>query len=121
MHEMAIAQQIIESVSSEACKHNATRVLGVTLWVGQFSCINDMSLSFCLEAISPGTVLENARIEISQIDNIACCETCGEFRFEGAEMICPECGHEGQPALGTELYIGELELDVEENNISTES
>ena len=118
MHEFALAQDILATIESEARKNNANRVLRVTLGVGRYAGIDKRSLAFGLEVVSSETVLQDASIVMEDIGDEGLCETCGLIQLsDNNTETCPECGKHVQSLENTELYLKELELDVEENHL----
>jgi len=116
MHELGFAEQILNCVVGEARRHGARRALRVKLQMGKYSGLEKASLSFCLEAISAGTLMEGAEIEIEETAAEWFCANCGRFTLdEHAEPICPVCGGKAALTEGMELYVKEIELDDDEN------
>ena len=57
MHEMSIAQSLIEIIEEEMKKHDAKYLRSVRLNIGQLSAVVPESLSFCFEVITSDTPL----------------------------------------------------------------
>lgn len=55
MHELALTENILNTVLRYAADTNATRVTDVYFVVGQFSDVVDESVQFYWDLISPGT------------------------------------------------------------------
>ena len=57
MHEMGIANSVLEEVARQMRQHPAERVSRVGLRIGEFAGVDPDSLRFCFEAIvkEPGT------------------------------------------------------------------
>lgn len=116
MHELAYAGQILSFVECEALKHQARKVSLVRLKMGKYSGLDKDSLSFCLEAISAGTMMESARIEIENIEPEFTCQSCRQVFCSGeAAFVCPICGNEAKLSSGTEIYIQEVELELDDD------
>jgi hydrogenase nickel incorporation protein HypA/HybF len=64
MHEVGIAQSILEAVGTEMKPHAGARPVRVTVRVGAMSGVDRDSLSFCFEAIVRGTVFESMLLDI---------------------------------------------------------
>ncbi len=112
MHELAYAEEILHSVEREAGKYNAVRIIRVNLSIGKYSGIDKDSLSFCFEAIAPGTLLESAVILMDDVQPEWICPVCGRFPYEGEALsICPICGADVEFVPATEIRIEEIELD----------
>ncbi|MBL0156105.1 MAG: hydrogenase maturation nickel metallochaperone HypA [Bryobacterales bacterium] len=67
MHEMGIAQSVIDMATREAQLKNARAVLRVSLTIGEFSGVDTESLTFCFECLKQDTFLAGASLEISYI------------------------------------------------------
>ncbi len=116
MHELSLAEAILNSVENEARRHRARAVSSVRLRVGRLSGVDRRSLSFCLEAISAGTVMEGARIDVGEVGPELVCGECGRFPVERPKaLVCPKCGAPAELSPGTDLFIEEMELDGEED------
>ncbi len=82
----------------------------ISLAIGELTAVIPQALRFCFEAVTRGTVLENARLEIEQVPGRARCQRCGqEFAMPlgGARCACGELGF--SLLAGDELKIVELE------------
>lgn len=67
MHELSIAQNVLEIVLAEAEKNKGKKVKGVYLKLGEGSAIEPDSLIFCFELVSKGTIAEEAEIHIERV------------------------------------------------------
>ena len=61
MHELSIAQSIVEMVCERA---GEARVHRLTLVIGKLSAVMPDALRFCFDVCAEGTVLEGAALEI---------------------------------------------------------
>jgi hydrogenase nickel incorporation protein HypA/HybF len=64
MHEVGIANSILEAVGAEMRPHAGARPVKVTVKVGAMSGVDRDSLSFCFEAITRGTLFESLILSI---------------------------------------------------------
>jgi len=112
MHELSFATQILERVEQEARSFPASTVTRVRLSAGEMLSVENASLAFCLEAISAGTVMEGAKIEIIETPLELECARCGRSHIASAlEPRCPQCGESGSVVAGTDLIIEEIEFN----------
>ena len=113
MHEMSIAQSLLDIIKDEMRKHDATALRSVRLAVGQMSAIVPESLSFCFEVMTSGTDLEGAQLNMDLIPLRGLCRECGlEFEIEGYAFECPHCNsHSIETTAGQGLSIVEIEVD----------
>lgn len=94
MHELSIAQNIVEIVEEEVSKANGKTVEKLILEVGTMSGIVREALEFALEEAIKESVLEKSKIEIINIQGMAQCENCKhEFETEEIYSVCPKCSH----------------------------
>ena len=93
MHEMSIAQSLVEILQDEMVKHHAQSLKSVTLHIGQLSAIVPESLSFCFEVITSGTNMEGAKLQTEIIPLKARCLDCESvFEIENYAFHCSHCG-----------------------------
>ena len=111
MHELSFAIEILERVQHEAERFPSCRVERVRLGAGELLCIDNASLAFCLEAIAAGTVMDAARIEITEVPLELECARCGRAPVATAlDPRCPACGGTGAIVSGRDLVIEEIEI-----------
>jgi hydrogenase nickel incorporation protein HypA/HybF len=122
MHEVAIADALIEQVQSEIDRAEASgRVTRVSLVVGRLSGVNPDSLRFALDLLVKGTILESARIEIAEPAAQCQCAACGcRTEIEDLEARCPSCGSsditiEG----GRDLLLESIELEENQTGLGS--
>lgn len=113
MHEMSLAEGLIELVEEEARKAGAGRVKVVRLALGALGHVEAEAMRFCFDAVSRGTSAEGAELDIVTVPGAGWCLDCGKTvplteRF-GA---CPECGqYHVQMTAGDDLRLAELEVE----------
>ena len=113
MHEMSIAQSLLDIILQESGNHQVNRVVSVALRVGELSSVETESLRFCFDLIAQGTIVEGAELQIERVPVTCRCEGCGtEFTVEHLLFICPSCGSRRVEVLsGRELNIQSLEVE----------
>ena len=112
MHELSIAQSIVDIIHQYVPDHQAGDVRLVKIKVGQMAGVVPDSLDFCFGAIVNDTPLSQARLDIEETPLECQCKICHEiFAVEQASFLCPQCGS-GEIKLisGTELQVVEIEL-----------
>ncbi len=113
MHEMSVCQSVVQMLEEQAAVHSYTRVKAVWLEIGPLAAIEPEAMIFCFDAVSRGTLAENARLEIIHTPATAWCMSCAKSvavanRFDS----CPGCGsHQMQITGGDELKIKQMEVD----------
>jgi len=110
LHELAIAQGIVETVSARI--PDATVVVAtVRLAVGRLSGVSVESVRFCFELAAEGTNLAGAALVVEEPAGRMLCRRCGaEFASESLFAECA-CGSADLEAVtGTELLIRSVEV-----------
>jgi hydrogenase nickel incorporation protein HypA/HybF len=74
VHELSVAQSIVETCSERA---GGIRVLHVTVEVGALSCVMPEALLYCYEIAAQATSLEGSELEIVRIPARSRCRDCG--------------------------------------------
>ena len=117
MHEMSIAQSILDIVAQELEKNGLKRLIRVKVKHGALTNTVPEALETCFMALTAKTPMEDAIFEIEAIPAKYKCFSCGkEFTTEerGRLLIpCPSCGEDfGHTVLaGKELYIESIEAE----------
>ena len=93
MHELSLAQEVIDLVSREAEKNNMTLVQEVHIEIGTLSGVETDAFETALELLVKETILENAVRKIIRVPGHGKCGNCDiEFEMEQILSTCPECG-----------------------------
>ena len=99
MHELSMAQGIINAVLDTATENNATEVTEVTVEVGRLAMINPEQLQFILGVLVENTIMDDAEIKFEEIPAEIQCYDC-DFKGEAilddkdhyAPLVkCPKC------------------------------
>ena len=99
---MGIMTGVMDAVTTSAQQAGATRVLKVSLSVGEMTEAIEDALMFAFEALSEGTLCEDAELQITMVKPKSRCLECGaEYEHDRFHMLCPECG-----SFATELIDG---------------
>lgn len=113
MHEMSIAQSLIEIIREEMAQNNALKLRTARIQVGQMSAIVPAALSFCFGVITEGTEMEGAELIVESVPLRGKCHQCGmEFNIEDYAFLCPSCGGQEIGIMsGQELALIEIEVE----------
>jgi len=115
MHELAIAQSIVEAVETKASECKAAHVKVVRLKIGDASGVVTDSLTFCFEMLaSLDPILAGAQLSIDTLPHRAFCRSCSrEFSVMNFIAQCPTCNEwSNEIVTGTELQILEMEFET---------
>ena len=113
MHEMALAESVLQIVEEAARTQGFARVRGVFLDVGALSGVEPEALAFCFEAVVRGTLAEGARLELTRLPGGGWCLVCArDVPLTARYEACPYCGgYQVQPNAGLEMKVRELEVE----------
>jgi len=112
MHEMSLAEGIVEIVETTARANDASAIRAVCLELGALSHVEHEALRFSFDVVKRGTVADGARLEIQTTPGRAWCMPCGES-VDLARLgdPCPRCGsHQLQVTQGEEMRVKEIEI-----------
>ena len=114
MHELGIMTGVLEAATASAREAGATRLLKVTLSVGEMTEAIEDSLRFAFEVLTEGTISEGAELDINIVKPKSRCLDCGaEYEHDRFHMMCPKCGsYATQLIAGREMQIDSIEVDL---------
>ena len=112
MHELSIAQSIVEIVEQHLPEGNGAGVKSVRLRIGDFAGVVPDSLEFCFSAVTAGTRLQGASLDIERVALLCECQDCRRtFHGQESAFLCPYCsGTKLTIVTGRELQVTEIEL-----------
>jgi hydrogenase nickel incorporation protein HypA/HybF len=113
MHELSVAQNIIEIIQKSVPEPEWNRVTAVRIKIGAVAGVVPDSLEFSFQAITAKSELCNARLITEYIPFLVHCRTCDtNTENEDGFCMCGKCGGADiQILTGTELQIKEIELE----------
>jgi hydrogenase nickel incorporation protein HypA/HybF len=113
MHEMSLAEGVLQIIEDAARSQKFGRVRTVWLEIGRLASVEPDALSFCFDAVVHGTCAEGARLEIVDVPGAGWCMDCGEsVELAALGDPCPKCGgYKVQITGGTEMRVKELEVE----------
>lgn len=113
MHEMSLAEGVLQIIEDSAQQQDFSRVKAVWLEIGQLSSVEPEAMRFCFDAVTRGSIADGARLEIVIVDGGGQCMSCGQtVRLQAVYDACPACGgYPVNPVSGTEMRIRELEVE----------
>jgi len=113
MHEISLCESILQVMEDHAARQGFTRVNTVWLEIGGLSGVEVEAMRFGFDAVTRGTLADQARLEIIEVPGRAWCMQCSKSvavaqRFDA----CPDCGsYQLQVTGGDEMKIKELEVE----------
>jgi len=113
MHEMAIAQSILDITMDTAARSGAKKVTCIKLLIGQMTQVEPEALRFCFSAMAAGSLAAGAELEITIVPLVGHCRDCGgEYLIENFRFLCSACGSAALELIsGRELRVEYLEVD----------
>lgn len=112
MHELSVAQNVVEIIKGQVPENELRNVVFVRLRVGALAGIVCESLEFCYGVITDKTPLQHSKLKIDYVPTKIHCRTCSTTSpTEPNFLVCPVCsGREVELESGMELQVVELEL-----------
>jgi len=112
MHEMSLAESVLQLAEDAARQQNFRVVTAIWLEIGQLAGVEMEALRFCFDAVARGTLAEGARLEIVATPGSGWCARCAaSVPMQEIYAACPYCGqHPLRVTGGTEMRVRELEV-----------
>ena len=113
MHEMSLAEGVLQLIEDAAGRDAFTRVRTIWVEIGRLSGVEPEALAFCFDAVTRGSIAEGAQLEIVHVPGSGHCVECGrDTELEAVYDACRHCGAVPvQVTGGTEMRVKELEVD----------
>jgi hydrogenase nickel incorporation protein HypA/HybF len=113
MHEMSLAEGIVQLVEEAAHADGCAKVKAVWLEIGQLAAVEKEALQFCFDAVTRDTVADGARLEIIETPGRGWCMKCErDVPVKALHEACPVCGsYQIEITGGSEMRVKELEVE----------
>lgn len=110
MHEMALAEEVLQIIEEAARTQGFSRVREVRLEIGELAGVEVEALRFCLTSVLHGSLAEGARLEVEHTPGTGWCMLCGTtVPMTALFDPCPRCGgHQVRPTGGTQMRVKDL-------------
>jgi hydrogenase nickel incorporation protein HypA/HybF len=112
MHELSVANALIEQVCAHAAKAGAERVAEISLRMGVLSGVA-RALHFCFRSAAHGTCCEGATLNIDEVPLTVMCTHCDAVKSPSGlyNFRCPDCGRPTPKVLtGREMQLVSVAL-----------
>ena len=111
MHEFSIVSNLFSIIEDLITEHDLKKVSKVTLEIGKMRQVVPVAMKMAFDAISEGTPVEGATLEMNFVPITMECRACNhKFQVEENVYLCPQCQ---SPQLelveGQELIIKNIE------------
>ncbi|HWR90164.1 MAG TPA: hydrogenase maturation nickel metallochaperone HypA [Dissulfurispiraceae bacterium] len=114
MHEVSIAQSLLDTAVRECRERGFQRIESITVRIGRASGVLPEALLFAFDALKEQTLARGAALLIDEVPLTGACRACGgRFTVEEKYILqCPLCEGTSYDILtGRELDIVEMEVD----------
>jgi hydrogenase nickel incorporation protein HypA/HybF len=93
MHEMSLAESVLQIIEESARVQNFKHVRLVVLEIGKLAAVEPDAMRFCFDAVSRGTLAEDAQLQIIETPGAGICLACSaEFEMQEQYGLCAACG-----------------------------
>jgi hydrogenase nickel incorporation protein HypA/HybF len=112
MHEMALAESVLQIVEDTARKHGASEVRAVRLAIGRLSHVEPEALRFAFDVVTRQSLAQGARLEIEATEGSAwCMQCCDAVPLARLGDACPRCGsYQLQVTGGDDMRVRDIEI-----------
>lgn len=123
MHELSIAQSLVDQVEDLARTHNANGVHLIRVRIGPLCGVVGELLATAFPMAAAGSLSENARLEWAESPVRVRCRTChAESQAAANRLVCGQCGDwQTEVISGAELILESVELDIPDIETRLES
>ena len=113
MHEMSIAENIVQIVLSAAEEQHFNKVACIWVEIGMMSHVQAEALEFCFSSVGINSLLENAKLIIVKVPGKGRCQNCqSTFEYSARYDPCPNCGDFDVAIIdGEQMNIQKLEVE----------
>ena len=113
MHELALANSILNLVKEHVPPPRMDTVRRVRVDVGRLAGVVPDSLEFCFSALVAETPLRKCRLQLNMVPLRLACADCQQTRESAGDVFyCPACrGSRTTVVSGMELHVAAIELD----------
>ncbi len=114
MHELSIAEAMVEQALAAVRAAGGGRVVRLRVSVGELSGVDPDALAFAFPVAARGTEAEAAELEVVQCPARVECETCGAASaVEWPDVRCGRCGSDQvRIADGRQLRLESLDVET---------
>ena len=113
MHEMGIANSVLDAVRTEMRRYPESYPCKVGVRIGEMAAIDPEALRFCFEAMIQETDLASLELAIEVCPRRHRCLVCEhDFIVQDYDSSCPQCTSLATTCIsGDELEFGYLEVE----------
>lgn len=114
MHELAVAQALVEQVEAVISQHQATAATSIRVRIGPLAGVVPDLLATAFPLAAAGSRLQHAALDLVDAPIRVRCQTCGaETEAAMNRLICGACGDwHTQVISGDDLLLESVELET---------
>jgi len=91
MHELSLAQAMVEEVEKVLTKEGATKVISLTVMIGALSGVEKEAFAFAFPVVAEDTRLEQAELLFNEVPAQVKCRDCQQL--SGSDIYFLQCEH----------------------------
>jgi len=112
MHELSLAQALIETAENTLKELPESRIVSMTIEVGQLAGISIDALEFCMPMVTKDTAADGCTVTFEEIPGKATCLECSHpYPMDDFFIPCPACGSSKRDILqGKEFTLKHMEV-----------
>jgi hydrogenase nickel incorporation protein HypA/HybF len=114
MHELYLAESILDIVKDYASLQKFKKVNSISLSFGRLSCIEPKSLEFAFTVQAKDSVAQSAALQFKILPAMVHCLSCEkDSEVDTYGTVCPHCRSEQVMLVGGTEELQILEMDVD--------
>jgi hydrogenase nickel incorporation protein HypA/HybF len=115
MHELSIAQALVEQAQDIAKQNHASCVTSITVAIGALSGVDHDALQFVFPMAAEGTVAQAASLIVDTVPAQVMCHACNQSSNpELPSFACRRCGSDNiEITGGRELMLKSVDVDAD--------
>ena len=113
MHEMSLAEGVLQIVEQAAREQGFARAKTVRLEIGELAGVEREALRFCFDAVVRGSIAEGCDLDFVDVPGAGWCMRCSvSVPVSERYAPCPHCGgYQIQVTGGAEMKVKDLLVD----------
>ncbi|MDO5850884.1 MAG: hydrogenase maturation nickel metallochaperone HypA [Methanobacteriaceae archaeon] len=125
MHELSMADSMVNAILNTAKSNDAIEIKEATLEIGELTMLNPEQLKFMIGVLSKDTLLENTKMNINMLPIKIECQNCdykGETKTDDemnhllAAAKCPKCNDTNVKVIqGRECNVKTIKIEREDD------
>ena len=114
MHELSIAQALVQQVEEALREKSFVRVTAITIAVGTLAGVDAECLRFAFPLATQGTRVDGAELIVETVPAAVRCRACGKTTSTEVPLFaCASCGAtEVELLSGRDLLLRSVEIDT---------